>query len=153
GSPSGVGSPSQKAFVLTRPRPAPRGLSLLEVMLAVVLLSSSFLLTVSALPALFSAQSCAEDQEMATALAHRLAEEAREGEFASLASSSGTYQASLTSNGSSHTRHYVYQIEVIELAENLKDVCLTVSWTQNGIDRRLVLQTRVFGDAGERGRR
>lgn len=120
------------------------GMTLLEVMVAVVLLATVFLVAVAALPAVSGAQRDAEREELASSLAGRVMERTRQQGYEAAASWSGQADLPVISGGQERVEHFLYAVQVSEVEADLKDVVLTVTWEEAGTERDLVLQTRLF---------
>lgn len=131
-----------------------RGLSLIETMVALVLLATTFVAVVSTLPALVESQMKAEELQLATALANDVMERARARPFPELTS---IPQASLSVerriNGGRHIDHFLYGLDVLQTGDGLKACTVTVTWIERTSPCSLVIQTEIFGGADSLARR
>jgi hypothetical protein len=112
---------------------------MLEVMLALCLLSTVSLGSLAVLPAMFSAQHRVERQELATAAAYQVLEETCSQDFGALNSSTGQVAMGVES--------FQYHVQVTSPSAAVKDVTVSVS---TGV-RPIVLETLVTGTAGQKG--
>lgn len=123
-------------------------------MIGVVLLATAFLITVAVIPAASSFQGKAEQQQMATALANQVMEESRARPFQALVPLPSTLAvATCVINGTEFQYRFLYDLAVTEAAVDLKSCRLTVTWIDGGAQHSQVLDTQVFGGAGDGAQR
>jgi type II secretory pathway pseudopilin PulG len=128
-------------------------MSLIEVMLAVAILAGIFLSTISVLPTAFQAQRKAEEKALAASVGTRLLERARAKGFQEIEPESGTSTVTLISNGRTRTEDFLYNLSVSSVDDDLKNLTLTIRKKDSGTSDSMVIETRVFGDAGLGGQR
>ena len=109
------------------------GYSLLEVMVAFVILLLAILFILSIFPTSLFGVAMAEDLEQAASISNNLLStmEMYQSDFARIADATGSVTSTGYRNGVSYSKDYSYVITVTAVSPRLKDVLITVSWPSN----------------------
>lgn len=105
-----------------------RGLSLLELMIALAVFAVAFLMLLSVFPTAARAVRQGEDRMVATFLADRRLEELRAADFDLLTPSFQGVDVESINAGVSSAMNYTVQTNVTELEPDLKRLRVVVSW-------------------------
>lgn len=122
------------------------GFTLLENMMALVLLSVSFLFVAAVFPASNDSVDRSTNRMAASFVAENALENARATDFASLANSSGNDATFVTVSGGNSQKAvtFAWTVTVTTPATGLKDLLVTVTWAEtDGTAQSLKVQTRV----------
>lgn len=127
-----------------------RGFSIIEMLVAVAVFTVFYFVVLEVWP--LNAQAARQSRNVASAthLAQREMEYAIYQGYDSAASRSGTFTVSHTVNGRPHSTDFTYDVQVTQTSASLKDVVVSVDWTDPGaagraVQRRIQMET-VLGD-------
>lgn len=122
-----------------------KGISLIELMIAIGLLASGFLMVIGMFPTGLVALKKSESLVLATDLAQRELERVKTTAYDSMASYEVDEELSLTASGTSITRRFTcaVQADTQLVAGRLREVIVMVSWQEGGQVRYVKMGTLV----------
>lgn len=125
-----------------------RGVSLVELMMAMGLLASGFLMVAGMFPTGLTALKKGESVLLATHLAQREMEKVKSTAYTSIASYSFTENLALTATGSQVTRTFSgsVQADYEPVPGRLREVVVMITWLEGGQARYVKLGTLLNRD-------
>lgn len=121
-----------------------KGFTLLEVIVALVLVLMSFLFIMSIFPLGSKALRVAENRQIAEILAKGKISELLHKDFADISSSyNNSFTYSAYSNGTSYIQSFIYDVNVSYLNLSLKNILIEVRWNQMQVQKNLYMGTMV----------
>ena len=129
-----------------RERNSVRGVLLLEVLLAIVLLAGSVLLVLGVFPQAVRSNQQGKDLLLATNLAQKemeLCKAMEPSDFDSTFDSSREVDYTARVRGNDHTMSFRVTREFVDVTSDLKEVPVTVEWQHGEINRRTSVTTLI----------
>lgn len=129
-----------------RERNSVRGVLLLEVLLAIVLLAGSVLLVLGVFPQAVRSNQQGKDLLLATNLAQKemeLCKAMEPSDFDSTFDSSREVDYTARVRGNDHTMSFRVTREFVDVTSDLKEVTVTVEWQHGEINRRTSVTTLI----------
>jgi len=122
-----------------------RGISLIELMIAIGLLASGFLMVIGMFPTGLMALKKSEGVVLATDLAQRELERVKTTDYDAMSSYQVQEELILTASGTSITRRFTcaVQADTELVAGRLREVVVMVSWLEGGQVRYVKMGTLV----------
>lgn len=129
-----------------RARNSVRGVLLLEVLFAIVLLTGSVLLVLGVFPQAVRSNQQGKDLLLATNLAQKemeLCKAMEPSDFDSTFNSSREVDYTARVRGNDHTMSFRVTREFVDVTSDLKEVTVTVEWQHGEINRRTSVTTLI----------
>ena len=121
-----------------------RGESLIEILIAVFVFVTAFLMLLGVFPASNRAVARARNMNFATQVAERVMEDQVAQGYSGVTSNTGNVTIQSINNGNNVTTVFSYSVAVTDVASlNLKDVMVQVTWNQDDGVHTCRLETGV----------
>ncbi|MGV8118784.1 MAG: hypothetical protein AB2L14_03365 [Candidatus Xenobiia bacterium LiM19] len=118
-----------------------RGATLMECLVSIFIISISVFAVLKVIPATGRAAAQTDNRINAACYARSVIDEVRKAGFSKAAAKSGTFMYSGLNDGKPFSQSFSFNTDITSQDTDKKLVTVTVTWTESGGGRRLVMQT------------